>query len=101
MVWYENTEEEFLENDVTPENLEKAFTDYKHYLAMKSLYKIEKMVLYMLIIELLPIKEVCRRLGINKYEVMKIKERALKKFRNNLKRICKKEEEKNCEIRSK
>lgn len=101
MVWYENTEEEFLENDVTPETLEKAFTDYKHYLAMKSLYKIEKMVLYMLIIELLPIKEVCRRLGINKYEVMKIKERALKKFRNNLKRICKKEKEENCEIRSK
>lgn len=101
MVWYENTEEEFLENDVTPETLEKVFTDYKHYLAMKSLYKIEKKVLYMLIIELLPIKEVCRRLGINKYEVMKIKERALKKFRNNLKRICKKEEEKNCEIRSK
>lgn len=92
MNFYENTEEDFLANDVTPYTLEKAFTDYKHYLAMKDLTKLEKLVLYTLIIELMPLGEACKKLKLTKYEVIKTKEKALRKFRNNLKRIIKKGE---------
>ena len=90
--FYGNTEDDFLENDVSAEYLEKAFTDYRHYLAMKSLTKLEKMVLYMLIIELVPLGVACKKLKMTKYEVIKIKEKALKHFRNNLIKICKTEE---------
>lgn len=90
--FYGNTEEDFLENDVSAENLEKAFTDYRHYLAMKSLTKLEKMVLYTLIIELVPLGVACKKLKMTKYEVIKTKEKALKHFRNNLIKICKTEE---------
>lgn len=91
MTFYENTEEDFLENDVDPYNLEKAFTDYKHYLAMKDLSKIEKLVLYTLVIEMMPLGQACKKLRMTKYEVIKTKEKALRHFRNNLKKIIKNE----------
>ena len=93
MTFYENTEEDFLENDDNPYCLEKAFTDYNHYLAMKELTKLEKLVLYTLIIETLPLGEACRKLKLTKYEIIKIKEKALRRFRNNLKRIIRKGED--------
>ncbi len=82
-------EEDMIEVDVSPYTLEKAFTDYKHYLAMKPLSKIEKLVLYTLIVELTPLGVACKKLKMSKYEVIKTKEKALRNFKANLKRIIK------------
>ena len=68
------------EQDVTHSNIEKLFTDKKHYQAMKKLSDKEKLVLFLTVVEERPVKQVAEIIDITEENVRMIKSRAIKHF---------------------
>lgn len=75
-----------LVEDINYMQLEKVFTSDKYSNAMRNLNDREKFVLYLTVIEELPLKVVANMLKITEDNVSKIKYRAKNKFLNNLKK---------------
>ena len=66
------------------ETLERVFSQKKYYNAMKKLKKIEKLILYLTILEQQPIKKIAHFLHTNENNISKIKHRAKNKFIKNI-----------------
>jgi DNA-directed RNA polymerase specialized sigma24 family protein len=70
--------------DVSYSTLENAFTDEKHFNAMKKLSPLEKEVLYFYEIKMLDTGKIAKITKKKKCEIPILWERAIKHFKNNL-----------------
>lgn len=75
-----------LVEDINYLQLEKVFTNEKYSNAMKNLSDREKLVLYLAVIEELPLKLIANMLETTEDNISKIKYRAKNKFLDNLKK---------------
>lgn len=87
--YYEKLMQQIENDDVDMEQLENIFTDKNYYLAMKNVPLIEKKILYLLYVEGIETEEVSRRLNLRKKKVMKLKEKGIHHFKDNLEFLSK------------
>ena len=71
-------------SDVTITHLENIFTDETYYLAMKIVPLLERKVLYLSYVENLRLNDICIRLKLQKKEVIKLRNKGIIHFKNNL-----------------
>lgn len=70
--------------DVDINHLENIFTNETYYLAMKLVPLLERKVLYLSYIENARLNDICRRLKLQKKEVITLRNKAITHFKNNL-----------------
>lgn len=70
--------------DVDINHLENIFTNETYYLAMKLVPSLERKVLYLSYIENARLNDICRRLKLQKNEVITLRNKAITHFKNNL-----------------
>ena len=70
--------------DVDINHLENIFSNESHYLAMKLVPLLERKVLYLSYIENARLNDICRRLKLQKKEVITLRNKAITHFKNNL-----------------
>ena len=75
--------------DVTINHLENIFTDETYYLAMKIVPLLERKVLYLAYVENVRLNDICRRLKLQKKEAIKLRNKGIEHFKNNLATIYK------------
>lgn len=71
-------------SDVSINHLENIFTDETYYLAMKIVPLLERKVLYLSYVENLRLNDICKRLKLQKKQVIALRNKAIVHFRNNL-----------------
>lgn len=71
------------DREIDYKKLEKVFTNYEHYKAMKNIPVKQKQVLYLLIVKGYTNEEVAQMLNTTKEEIEKLKEKAILNFRKN------------------
>ncbi len=81
---YEKAMDETLNSDVNINNLENVFTNETYYSAMKLVPLLERKILYLSYIENCKLNEVCKRLKLQKNEVIKLRGKAIQHFKVNL-----------------
>jgi len=81
--------------DVDINHLENIFTNETYYLAMKIVPLLERKVLYLSYIENVRLNDICRRLKLQKKEVITLRNKAITHFKNNLNTLYKTEKLKN------
>lgn len=69
--------------DVNINHLENIFTNETYYLAMKIVPLLEKKVLYLSYIENCRLNEICRRLKLEKNEVISLRSKGINHFKHN------------------
>ena len=75
--------------DVDINHLENIFTDETYYLAMKIVPLLERKVLYLSYIENVRLNDICRRLKLQKKDVISLREKGIKHFKYNLNTLYK------------
>lgn len=70
--------------DVDINHLENIFTNETYFLAMKLVPLLERKVLYLSYIENTRLNDICRRLKLQKKEVITLRNKAITHFKNNL-----------------
>ena len=80
----EKGQAEYNELDVNYKCPEKAFSNPKYYEAMKKVSNRQKQALYLLVVDGLTTEEVGKILKTSPYNVRKLKEKAIKNFKKNL-----------------
>ena len=75
--------------DVDINHLENIFTDETYYLAMKIVPLLERKVLYLSYIENVRLNDICRRLKLQKKDVVSLREKGIKHFKYNLNTLSK------------
>ena len=87
---YYNTQMEKADNsDVTINHLENIFTNETYYLAMKIVPLLERKVLYLSYIENVRLNDICRRLKLQKKEVITLRTKGINHFKHNLQLLYK------------
>lgn len=87
---YYNTQMEKADNsDVTINHLENIFTNETYYLAMKIVPLLERKVLYLSYIENIRLNDICRRLKLQKKEVITLRTKGINHFKHNLQLLYK------------
>ncbi len=81
---YEKAMDETLNSDVSINHLENIFTDETYYSAMKLVPLLERKILYLSYIENCRLNEICKRLKLQKNEVIKLRSKAIQHFKINL-----------------
>ena len=82
---YFNTQMQKADNsDVTINHLENIFTNETYYLAMKIVPLLERKVLYLSYIENIRLNDICRRLKLQKKEVILLRNKGINHFKHNL-----------------
>lgn len=81
--------------DVDINHLENIFTNETYYAAMKIVPLLERKVLYLSYIENVRLNDICRRLKLQKKEVITLRNKAITHFKNNLNTLYKTEKLKN------
>lgn len=81
--------------DVDINHLENVFTNETYYLAMKIVPLLERKVLYLSYIENVRLNDICRRLKLQKKEVVSLRNKGITHFKNNLNTLYKTEKLKN------
>lgn len=71
-------------SDVSINHLENIFTDETYYLAMKIVPLLERKVLYLSYVENSRLNDICKRLKLQKKQVIALRNKAIVHFRNNL-----------------
>ena len=82
--YYHKSMQKINDLDVTINHLENIFTDEAYYLAMKIVPLLERKVLYLSYVENLRLNDICRRLKLQKKEVIKLRNKGIIHFKNNL-----------------
>lgn len=77
--------------DVNINHLENIFTDERYYLAMKIVPLLERKVLYLSYIENCRLNEICKRLKLEKNEVISLRSKGINHFKHNLEILYKSE----------
>ena len=75
--------------DVDINHLENIFSNETNYLAMKLVPLLERKVLYLSYIENTRLNDICRRLKLQKKEVITLRNKAITHFKNNLSTLSK------------
>lgn len=78
-------------SDVSINHLENIFTNETYYLAMKMVPLLERKVLYLSYVENIRLNDICRRLKLNKNEVIKLRNKGINHFKHNLSILYKSE----------
>ena len=87
---YYNTQMQKADNsDVTINHLENIFTNETYYLAMKIVPLLERKVLYLSYIENVGLNDICRRLKLQKKEVITLRNKGINHFKHNLQLLYK------------
>ncbi len=81
--------------DVDINHLENIFTNETYYKAMKIVPLLERKVLYLSYIENVKLNDICRRLKLQKKEVITLRNKAITHFKSNLNTLYKTEKLKN------
>ena len=87
--YYEKSITEIDNSDVNINHLENVFTDENYYLAMKIVPLLERKVLYLFFIENARLNDVCKRLKLQKAQVISLKNKGIYHFKNNLQTLYK------------
>ncbi len=82
--YYEKSMREADNSDVTINHLENIFTNETYYLAMKIVPLLERKVLYLTHIENIRLNDICKRLKLQKKEVVCLRDRGINHFKHNL-----------------
>ncbi len=75
--------------DVDINHLENIFANETYYAAMKIVPLLERKVLYLSYIENVRLNDICRRLKLQKKEVVSLRNKGITHFKNNLKTLYK------------
>ena len=75
--------------DVDINHLENIFTDETYYAAMKIVPLLERKVLYLSYIENVRLNDICRRLKLQKKDIIYLREKGIKHFKYNLNTLYK------------
>lgn len=75
--------------DVDINHLENIFTNETYYSAMKIVPLLERKVLYLSYVENVRLNDICKRLKLQKNEVISLREKGIKHFKNNLNTLYK------------
>lgn len=87
---YFNTQMQKADNsDVTINHLENIFTNETYYLAMKIVPLLERKVLYLSYIENVRLNDICRRLKLQKKEIITLRTKGINHFKHNLQLLYK------------
>ena len=87
---YFNTQMQKADNsDVTINHLENIFTNETYYLAIKIVPLLERKVLYLSYIENVRLNDICRRLKLQKKEVIILRTKGINHFKHNLQLLYK------------
>lgn len=87
---YYNVQMQKVDNsDVTINHLENIFTNETYYLAMKIVPLLERKVLYLSYIENVRLNDICRRLKLQKKEVIILRTKGINHFKHNLQLLYK------------
>ena len=81
--------------DADINHLENIFSNETYYLAMKIVPLLERKVLYLSYVENLRLNDICKRLKLQKKEVISLKNKGIIHFKNNLATIVKAQKMKN------
>lgn len=81
---YQKSMQKVDNSDVNINHLENIFTNETYYTAMKIVPLLEKKVLYLSYIENARLNDICRRLKLQKNEVISLRNKAITHFKNNL-----------------
>lgn len=87
--YYQNSMQDVDNTDVNLNHLENIFTNETYYTAMKIVPLLERKVLYLSFVENVRLNDVCRRLKLQKKEVISLRNRGIEHFKNNLKTLYK------------
>lgn len=82
--YFQKSIEKIDNSDVNINHLENIFTDESYYLAMKIVPLIERKILYLSYIENCRIDDICRKLKIDKKEVIQLRTKGINHFKINL-----------------
>ncbi len=75
--------------DVDINHLENIFTNETYYLAMKIVPLLERKVLYLSYIENVRLNDICKRLKLQKKDIISLREKGIKHFKYNLNTLYK------------
>lgn len=75
--------------DVDINHLENIFTNETYYLAMKIVPLLERKVLYLSYIENMRLNDICKRLKLQKKDIISLREKGIKHFKYNLNTLYK------------
>ena len=87
--YYQQSIQKVNDLDVTINHLENVFTDETYYLAMKVVPLLERKVLYLSYVENLRLNDICKRLKLQKKEIISLRNKGIVHFKNNLTTISK------------
>ena len=82
--YYQKSIQKIDNSDVNINHLENIFTDESYYLAMKIVPLIERKILYLSYIENCRIDDICRKLKLDKKEVIQLRTKGINHFKINL-----------------
>ncbi len=82
--FYQKSMQKVDNSDVNINHLENIFTNETYYTAMKIVPLLERKVLYLSYIENARLNDICRRLKLQKNEVISLRNKAITHFKNNL-----------------
>ena len=87
--FYQRSIQKINDLDVTINHLENIFADETYYAAMKIVPLLERKVLYLSYVENLRLNDICRRLKLQKKEIISLRNKGIIHFKNNLATITK------------
>ena len=87
--YYQKSIQNVENSDVTINHLENIITNEAYYLAMKIVPLLERKVLYLSFIENVRLNDICKRLKLQKHEVISLRNKGIEHFKNNLKTLYK------------
>lgn len=82
--FYQKSMQKIDNSDVNINHLENIFTNETYYTAMKIVPLLERKILYLSYIENARLNDICRRLKLQKNEVISLRNKAITHFKNNL-----------------
>lgn len=88
---YQKSMQKIDNSDVNINHLENIFTNETYYLAMKTVPLLERKVLYLSFVENVRLNDICKRLKLQKTQVISLRNKAIIHFKNNLKLLYKTE----------
>lgn len=81
---YQKSIEQVDNADVSINHLENIFTNETYYAAMKIVPLLERKVLYLSYVENVRLNEICKRLKLQKNQVIRLRSQGIHHFKNNL-----------------
>lgn len=87
--YFQKQIQETEDSDVDINHLENIFTNETYYLAMKIVPLLERKVLYLSYIENVRLNDICKRLKLQKKDIISLREKGIKHFKYNLNTLYK------------